>query len=81
MPKLELGDLKTVENTMHHNIKKFKKYVDEGYKIIAPVPSCVLMFKQELPLLFPDNNDIKSISKAYTALGPPPIILKFLNFI
>jgi glycerol-3-phosphate dehydrogenase subunit C len=64
MPKLELGDLKTVEKMMHHNIQKFKKYVDDGYRIIAPVPSCVLMFKQELPLLFPDNNDIKSISKA-----------------
>ena len=64
MPKLELGDLKTVEKMMQHNIKKFKKYVDDGYRIIAPVPSCVLMFKQELPLLFPDNNDIKSISKA-----------------
>ena len=64
MPKLELGDLKTVEKMMQHNIQKFKKYVDDGYKIIAPVPSCVLMFKQELPLLFPDNNDIKSISKA-----------------
>ena len=64
MPKLELGDLKTVEKMMQHNIKKFKKYVDDGYKIIAPVPSCVLMFKQELPLLFPGNNDIKSISKA-----------------
>jgi len=64
MPKLELGDLKTVEKMMQHNIKKFKKYVDDGYRIIAPVPSCVLMFKQELPLLFPGNNDIKSISKA-----------------
>ena len=64
MPKLELGDLKTVEKMMQHNIQKFKKYVDDGYKIIAPVPSCVLMFKQELPLLFPDNNDIKSISRA-----------------
>ena len=64
MPKLELGDLKTVEKTMQHNIHSFKKYVDEGYKIIAPVPSCVLMFKQELPLLFPDNNDIKDISQA-----------------
>ena len=64
MPKLELGDLKTVEKMMQQNIQKFKKYVDDGYKIIAPVPSCVLMFKQELPLLFPDNNDIKSISKA-----------------
>ena len=64
MPKLELGDLKTVEKMMQHNIQKFKKYVDDGYKIIAPVPSCVLMFKQELPLLFPDNNDVKSISRA-----------------
>ena len=64
MPKLELGDIKTVEKMMHHNIQKFKKYVDDGYKIIAPVPSCVLMFKQELPLLFPDNIDIKSISMA-----------------
>ena len=64
MPKLELGDLKTVEKTMQHNIQSFKKYVDKGYKIIAPVPSCVLMFKQELPLLFPDNNDIKAISQA-----------------
>ena len=64
MPKLELGDLKTVEKMMQLNIKKFKKYVDDGYKIIAPVPSCVLMFKQELPLLFPDNDDIQSISRA-----------------
>ena len=64
MPKLELGDLETVEKMMLHNIQKFKKYVDDGYKIIAPVPSCVLMFKQELPLLFPDNIDIKSISMA-----------------
>ena len=64
MPKLELGDLKTVEKTMQHNIHSFKKYVDKGYKIIAPVPSCVLMFKQELPLLFPDNNDVKDISQA-----------------
>ena len=63
MPKLELGDLKTVEKSMQHNIHHFKKYVDQGYKIIAPVPSCVLMFKQELPLLFPNNNDVKDIAQ------------------
>ena len=59
MPKLELGDLNTVEEMMSHNIEKFKKYVDKGYSIIAPVPSCVLMFKQELPLLFPENKDVQ----------------------
>ena len=25
----------------------------EGYAILTPVPSCTLMFKQELPLMFP----------------------------
>tara|TARA_Y100000739_G_scaffold4805_1_gene4225 strand:- start:784 stop:2085 length:1302 start_codon:yes stop_codon:yes gene_type:complete len=64
MPKLELGDLKTVEKMMQHNLAKFKKYVDDGFQIIAPVPSCVLMFKQELPLLFPANKDIKLVSQA-----------------
>ena len=64
MPKLELGDLETVNNMMQHNLKKFKRYVDNGYTIIAPVPSCVLMFKQELPLLFPDNKDVRLVSKS-----------------
>jgi len=64
MPKLELGDLKTVEKMMQHNLLRFKKYAKGGYRIIAPVPSCVLMFKQELPLLFPENKDIQLVSKA-----------------
>ena len=64
MPKLELGDLKTVEKMMQHNLLRFKKYAKGGYRIIAPVPSCVLMFKQELPLLFPENKDVQLVSKA-----------------
>ena len=74
MPKLELGDLETVKNIMEHNLKKFKDYVDNEYTIIAPVPSCVLMFKQELPLLFPDNKDVKLVSKSI--LDPFEYLLK-----
>ena len=74
MPKLELGDLETVKNIMQHNLKKFKDYVDNEYTIIAPVPSCVLMFKQELPLLFPDNKDVKLVSKSI--LDPFEYLLK-----
>ena len=36
----------------------------EGYAILAPIPSCTLMFKQELPLMFPDNGDLKRVSEA-----------------
>ena len=77
MPKLELGDLNTVEEMMSHNIEKFKKYVDKGYSIIAPVPSCVLMFKQELPLLFPENKDVQSVSNAIC--DPFEYLLKLHN--
>jgi Fe-S oxidoreductase len=35
--------------------------VDEGWDIVAPIPSCVLMFKQELPLMFPGDEDIAKI--------------------
>jgi len=39
--------------------------VDEGWDLIAPVPSCVLMFKQELPLLFPDDQSVKKVQQAF----------------
>ena len=77
MPKLELGDLKTVEKMMQHNLQKFKAYVEKGYSIIAPVPSCVLMFKQELPLLFSDNKDVQLVSKAIC--DPFEYLLKLHN--
>jgi Fe-S oxidoreductase len=75
MPKLELGDIKLVEKMMMKNLPGFKKYVDQGYVIIAPIPSCVLMYKQELPLLFPDNKDLAAVSQAFR--DP----FEFLNFI
>jgi len=65
MPKLELGDLDSVEQNMQYNIPVLAKLVDEGYDLVAPIPSCVLMYKQELPLLFPDNEDVLKVQKAF----------------
>lgn len=64
MPKLELGDFAAIEETMRHNIPLLVKLVDEGYDIVAPVPSCVLMFKQELPLIFPNDSQVTKIRNA-----------------
>jgi glycerol-3-phosphate dehydrogenase subunit C len=61
MPKLELGDLKSVEKAKETNIPVLAKLVDEGWDIMAVVPSCVLMFKQELPLMFPDDADVQKV--------------------
>ena len=61
MPRLELGDLKAVEEYKKVNIPELKGLVDLGFDIVAPIPSCVLMFKQELPLLFPDDPDVLAV--------------------
>lgn len=64
MPKLELGNLEAVEAAKNANIPELARLVDEGWDIVAPVPSCALMFKQELPLLFPDEPEVKKVSEA-----------------
>jgi len=61
MPKLELGDLQAVARAKDANIPALVALVDQGWDIIAPVPSCVLMFKQELPLMFPDDPDVARV--------------------
>ncbi len=64
MPKLELGDLEAVEKLKNMNIPYLAKLAREGYAIVTPVPSCALMYKQELPLMFPDDKDIKVVAEA-----------------
>ncbi|HHH38761.1 MAG TPA: Fe-S oxidoreductase [Sedimenticola sp.] len=64
MPKLELGDLEAVAEAKSANIPELARLVDAGWDIVAPVPSCALMFRQELPLLFPDDAQVQKVSKA-----------------
>jgi Fe-S oxidoreductase len=58
MPKLELGDLDAVARARDTNVPVLAAWVEQGYDIVTPVPSCTLMFKQELPLMFPDDADV-----------------------
>ena len=64
MPKLELGDLESVARLKEVNAPALAKLAREGYALLTPVPSCTLMFKQELPLMFPDDADVAAVAKA-----------------
>jgi glycerol-3-phosphate dehydrogenase subunit C len=64
MPKLELGDLESVSRAKEINIPVLLELVEAGWDILAPVPSCVLMFKQELPLMFPDDPAVARVRDA-----------------
>jgi glycerol-3-phosphate dehydrogenase subunit C len=64
MPKLELGDLDSVAANKAKNIPKLAALAKDGYAIIGLIPSCTLMFKQELPLMFPDCEDTQWVKDA-----------------
>ena len=63
MPRLELGDLESVARLKEHNIPQLLRALDSGLDIVAPIPSCVLMFKQELPLMFPEDADVQRVAE------------------
>jgi Fe-S oxidoreductase len=64
MPQLELGDLAAVDKAKQANIPVLKALVEAGWDIVAPVPSCVLMFKQALPLMYPDDAAVQVVKAA-----------------
>ena len=64
MPKLELGDLEAVAKAKDINIPILAAMVDDGWDIVTPIPSCTLMFKQELPLMFPDDPEVAKVRDA-----------------
>jgi glycerol-3-phosphate dehydrogenase subunit C len=64
MPKLELGDLDGVDALKARNLPVLGKYARDGYAILAAVPSCSLMFKQEIPLMYPDDAEVAAVRDA-----------------
>src|SRR6266404_5609147 len=64
MPKFELGDLDSVERLKNANVPALAQLAAEGFAILTAVPSCTLMFKSELPLIFPNDADVKAVAAA-----------------
>ncbi|MBT8138083.1 MAG: Fe-S oxidoreductase [Gammaproteobacteria bacterium] len=65
MPKLEQGDLDSVARLKEVNVPALAALVDKGWDLTAPIPSCVLMFRQELPLMFPDDEQVAKVAAAF----------------
>lgn len=64
MPKLEQGLIGEVADAARKVAAAFASYIDEGYDIVAPVPSCALMLKFEWPLILPNDESVKKLAKA-----------------
>lgn len=64
MPKLEQGLLDEVADGARKVAAALAPYIDEGYDIVAPVPSCALMLKFEWPLILPNDASVKRLAEA-----------------
>jgi len=63
MPFLEQADLDKVVLQAKKISVDLLKWVEKGYKVVTLTASCGLMLKFEWPLLLPDDENVKKLSK------------------
>lgn len=62
---LEQINLEIVAKKKAVNIPALADYPRAGYVLIGATPSYVLMYKSELPPMFPDDPDIHTLADAF----------------
>jgi glycerol-3-phosphate dehydrogenase subunit C len=64
MPMLEQGGIGEVAKSARSVAAAMRPWIEQGYAVVALVPSCALMLKFEWPLILPGDPDIELLSKA-----------------
>ena len=63
MPRWELGDLDGVAGALEALMPQLEPLVDAGWDILAPVPSCALMLRQEYTALAPEDERVRKVAE------------------
>jgi glycerol-3-phosphate dehydrogenase subunit C len=64
MPQLEQGEIAKVAEAAKAVARHFSPLIDEGWDVVALVPSCALMLKFEWPLIVPDDPLVRKLAEA-----------------
>jgi glycerol-3-phosphate dehydrogenase subunit C len=67
MPQLEQGNIEQVVANARQVATALQPYIDDGYDIVALIPSCALMMKFEWPLLVPQTDPAYALVKKLSA--------------
>ena len=65
MPKFELGDIASVVSRNQQNAPTFLDAIQAGYDLMSVVPSCTLMYRQEMPLLLPEDDSVHKVAERF----------------
>ncbi len=63
IPYFDMGDLDSAKEKAKRNVERLKPFVEAGFDILVPVPTCALQLKYEYPLLLPNDPDVKAVSE------------------
>ena len=69
MPQLEHGDIEAVAMSAQATAGDLGAWIDNGYDVIALVPSCALMLKFEWPLIVPGDAAVELLSRSTSDLS------------
>ena len=64
MPQLEAADLEEVAGRAQRVSKEMARWIEDGWDVVTLTASCGLMFKFEWPLILPENEAVKALSRA-----------------
>ncbi len=64
MPQLEQGDIARVAENARRLSAELVSWIDDGYDVVALVPSCALMLKFEWPLILPQDAAVRRLSQS-----------------
>jgi glycerol-3-phosphate dehydrogenase subunit C len=64
MPLMEQGRLAEVADAARTVAAALRPWIEDGYDVVALVPSCTLMLKFEWPLIVPGEDDVERLAKA-----------------
>lgn len=53
MPSFDVGDTGAIVRAARANLRVLAPWLEQGYDVVSPVPSCSLMLKREYPYLLP----------------------------
>jgi glycerol-3-phosphate dehydrogenase subunit C len=65
MPSFDLGDTNALTHAAKANLASLNSWLDRGYDVVAPVPSCSLMLKREYPYLLPGEESIRLSERTF----------------
>ncbi len=64
MPFFDVGDTASAQSARTDVVAALRPWVDRGYTVVTPGPSCSLMIKKEYPWLPDASADVAAVSKA-----------------